>query len=270
MTSPTDESAVTHLPAAVTGQAHVDALRASVQRLRALAAPMTEHQLTARAYPSEWTVAQVLSHLGSGAVITQRRLEDTLASQQTPDDFAPGVWDTWNAKSPLAQRADALAADAELLDRIAAVTSDERDSFTSAMGPMTLGFGEFVGMRLNEHAFHTWDIEVTTNPAATIAAPAAALVVDNLDLIARFTAKPTGDITSITVATTDPERGFTIDLAPTGVTFTAGTAAGPPSLTLPAEAFARLVYGRLDTTHTPAGIRAEETLHTLRQVFPGP
>ena len=28
------------------------------------------------------------------------------------------------------------------------------------MGPLSLGFNEFVGLRLNEHAFHTWDIEV--------------------------------------------------------------------------------------------------------------
>ena len=51
----------------------------------------------------------MLSHLGSGAVIMQRRLEDTLAGQAMPDDYAPGVWDTWNAKTPVEQRDDALA-----------------------------------------------------------------------------------------------------------------------------------------------------------------
>jgi hypothetical protein len=39
---------------------------------------MSEEELTTGAYPSEWTVAQVLSHLGSGAVITQRRLDRTV------------------------------------------------------------------------------------------------------------------------------------------------------------------------------------------------
>src|SRR4051794_41733676 len=102
-------------------RAHVDALRSSVERLRDLAAPMSEEELTAGAYPTEWTVAQVLSHLGSGAVIVQRRLEDALAGRDTPDDFAPAVWDTWNAKGPVAQRDDALAADAALLARIEAV-----------------------------------------------------------------------------------------------------------------------------------------------------
>ena len=34
-----------------------------------------------RAYPSEWTIADVLSHVGSGAVIMQRRLDDSLAGR---------------------------------------------------------------------------------------------------------------------------------------------------------------------------------------------
>jgi uncharacterized protein (TIGR03083 family) len=250
-------------------RAHIDALRSSVERLRSLAASMSEEELTAGAYPTEWTVAQALSHLGSGAVFMQRRLEDALAGQDTPHDFAPGVWNTWNAKGPVEQRDDALAADAALLARIEAVPPGERNAFSSAMGPMTLGFAQFVGMRLNEHAFHTWDIEVVADPAATIPMPVAALVVDNLDLVARFTGKPTGDTTTITVATTDPERGFLVELTPGGVALTPGAAATSPDVELPAEAFARLVYGRLDADHTPAGQHGP-ALDVLRQLFPGP
>jgi uncharacterized protein (TIGR03083 family) len=250
-------------------RAHVDALRSSVHRLHDLAEAMSEKELTAGAYPAEWTVAQVLSHLGSGAVIMQRRLEDALAGHDTPDDFAPGVWDAWNAKGPVEQRDDALAADAALAARIEAVLSDERDEFASAMGPMTLGFAQFVGMRLNEHAFHTWDIEVVADPAATIPVPVAALVVDNLQLVARFTGRPTGDTATITVATTGPERGFTVELTPGGVALTPGAAAASPDVELPAEAFARLVYGRLDVEHTPAGAHGS-ALDILRRLFPGP
>jgi uncharacterized protein (TIGR03083 family) len=249
--------------------AHVDALRSSVERLRNLASSMDERELTAGAYPAEWTVAQVLSHLGSGAVIMQRRLEDALAGLDTPDDFAPGVWDTWNAKGPVGQRDDALAADAALLARIEAVPPGERNAFSSALGPMTLGFAQFVGMRLNEHAFHTWDVEVVAERAATIPVPVAALVVDNLELVARFTGKPTGGTTTMTVATTDPERGFTVELTPGGVALTTGAAATSPDVELPAEAFARLVYGRLDAEHTPAGQHGP-ALDVLRRLFPGP
>src|SRR4051794_12196998 len=201
-------------------RAHVHALRSSVERLHGLAEAMSEEELTAGAYPTEWTVAQVLSHLGSGAVIVQRRLEDALAGRDTPDDFAPAVWDTWNAKTPAAQRDDALTADAALLARIEAVPPDARDRFSFVMGPMTFDYDQFLGLRLNEHAFHTWDIEVAADPDATIPEPVAALVIDNLDLVARFTAKRTGNATIITVATTGPQRSFTIDLTPKGVTFT--------------------------------------------------
>ena len=194
--------------------AHLTALRSSVARLHELTAGLTDDQLTGRAYPSEWTIADVLSHLGSGAVITQRRLDDTIAGQETPEDFAPGVWDDWNAKPPLAQRDDALAADASLLASLDAVTTEQRSAFVSEMGPMTLDFAQFVAMRLNEHALHTWDIEVAGNPTATIPQQASELIVDNLDLIARFTATPTGDTTMITVATTDPARRLLVELTP--------------------------------------------------------
>jgi hypothetical protein len=173
------------------------------------------------------------------------------------------------ANCPVAQRDDALATDAALLARIEAVPPDDRNTFTSAMGPMTLGFAQFVGMRLNEHAFHTWDIEVVTDPAATIPMPVAALAVDNLELVARFTGKPTGDTTTITVATTDPERGFTVKVPPDGVALTPDAGAASPDVELPAEAFARLVYGRLDPEHTPAVARGS-ALDILRRLFPGP
>ena len=78
----TDATPTTSRPAAPQpSRAHVDALRSSVERLYGLASPMSEEELTTGAYPSEWTVAQVLSHLGSGAVITQRRLDEHPSSR---------------------------------------------------------------------------------------------------------------------------------------------------------------------------------------------
>jgi hypothetical protein len=99
--------------------------------------------------------------------------------------------------------------------------------------------------------------------------PVAALAVDNLELVARFTGKPTGDTTTITVATTDPERGFTVKVTPDGVALTPDAGAASPDVELPAEAFARLVYGRLDAEHTPAVARGS-ALDILRRLFPGP
>jgi uncharacterized protein (TIGR03083 family) len=249
--------------------AHLAALRSSVARLHDLAAGLSEVELSRHAYPSDWSVADVLSHLGSGAVITRRRLEDTLAGHDTPEDFAPGVWAEWNAKTSGAQRDDALTADVALVAALDAVTPEQRSSFASAMGPMTLDFELFVGMRLNEHAFHTWDIEVLNDPTATIPTQATELVIDNLDLIARFTGKPTGDTVTIAVATTEPDRRFEIELTPETVTFGRPADTTPADLELPAEAFARLVYGRFDAAFTPGGDHAA-ALDILRRVFPGP
>ena len=250
--------------------ARLEALQVSVARLGDLASRLSDDEVTRPAYPSEWSIADVFSHIGSGAVIMQRRLDDTLAGADTPDDFAPGVWDTWNAKAPTTQRDDSLIADAAFLARVEGVTAEDRAAFRLAMGPMNLDFHAFVTMRLNEHAIHTWDIEVVIDPAATVPERIAAVVIDNLDMIARYTAKPTGDTKTITVATTGPTRGFTIALNPESVTFTSTTAErAAADVELPAEAFARLVYGRLDPAHTPRNDQGQ-ILDLLRRVFPGP
>ena len=64
------------------------ALQASSDRLQRLVAPLDDAQLERRAYPTEWTVADVLSHVGSSAVILQRRLDDALLDRATPDEAA--------------------------------------------------------------------------------------------------------------------------------------------------------------------------------------
>jgi uncharacterized protein (TIGR03083 family) len=249
---------------------HLAVLKSSVDRLRQLVTPLTDEELGSPAYPSEWTIADVLSHIGSGAVILQRRLDDVLADQATPDDFAPTVWATWNAKSPRAKTTDALVADGEVVQRVEALTTEERADFHFAMGPMNFDLTGFIGLRLNEHALHTWDIDVVLDPSAVVPADAAALIVDNLDLIGRFTAKPTGRAGSIGVHTTEPSRDFGIVLGVDKVTFSPGSSGGDSELVLPAEAFIRLVYGRLDPQHTPAFDGNPEALDDLRRVFPGP
>ena len=102
------------------------ALAGSVNHLRDLTELLDSAQLRSRAYPSEWTIADVLSHVGSGAVIMQRRLDDALAERETDDGFAPSVWDVWNAKSPEAKASDALEADRALIERIESLSDDER------------------------------------------------------------------------------------------------------------------------------------------------
>ena len=249
---------------------HLRALEASADHLRAIIGPLDDAALEQRAYPTEWTIADVLSHLGSGAVIQQRALDDAVAGRPTPSDAAQPVWDEWNAKSPRAQAADGLRADQAMIDRIASLTEAEASAVHISMGPLDLDLTAFVALRLNEHAFHTWDIAVALDPRATIPADAAELLVDNLDLISRFTARPTGDVRTITVRTTEPERTITIELGTDAATVTAGPSSADPDLVLPAEAYSRLVYGRLDPDHTPPFEGDPGALDVLRRVFPGP
>jgi uncharacterized protein (TIGR03083 family) len=247
---------------------YLAALRRSVERLDAIVQSIPDGRLTDSAYPTEWTIADVLSHLGSGAVIATRRLADILAGTETPDDFAQGVSDAWNAKAPGAQRADAIEADRALLDALESTTPEQRNQFAFSMGPIDVDFDGFVGLRLNEHAVHTWDIDVALDPGATIPGDVAQHVVGNLDLIARFTAKPTGDTRTVRVTTTDGANGLTVELAGDSVTATVGSVRGRADVELEADALVRLVYGRLDPGRSPAPDGPE--LDALRAVFPGP
>jgi uncharacterized protein (TIGR03083 family) len=249
-------------------KAHLDALQSSAARLHTMVRPLDEQRLLGPAYPSEWSVADVLSHLGSGAVILQRRLEDTLAGLDAPDDFAPGVWDEWNAKAPVTQRDDALRADQEFVERLADLDRAQQDAFRFVLGPMTFDLSGFIDLRLNEHVLHTWDIEVSFDPSATLFPGATALVVDNLGMMAGYTGRPTGKEHQVTVRTDDPRRHFVIHLGVDSVRLEATGSDGPPDLELPAEAFVRLIYGRLDAAHCPeTGGPAD--LDELRRVFPG-
>lgn len=248
----------------------LSALRSSTDRLAALVRPLDDATIAEKAYPSEWTIADVLSHLGSGAVIMQRSLDDALAGTAKPDDFNHGVWDEWNAKSPRAKVDDALAADAALMARLGAVGAVDQARFKSNLGPFELDWNAFVGLRLNEHLLHEWDVAVTVDPAITLAPDGTAVVVDNLDLVGRFAAKRSGDPGTITIGTTDPERSFAVTVDADAVAFTSAAAAGQADVSMPAESFIRLMYGRLDPDHTPPTVIGEAaTVVQLRAIFPG-
>jgi len=244
-------------------------LRSSAEHLSDVVEHLDADQLDASAYPSEWSIADVLSHLGSGAVILQRRLEDTLAGDETPSEFSEGVWDEWNAKSSVVKRTDGLAADQALLARLGSLRDAERADLRFSMGPLSEDFAGFVGLRVNEHVLHTWDIEVPMDPEATLDPEASEYIIDRLELIARFTGKAADVDLHLSVRTADPRRDFALSVGPEAVTLNSSEPEPHPDLELPAEAFIRLVYGRLDPDHTPA-LEGHDHLVKLRRVFPGP
>ena len=148
------------------------------------------------------------------------------------------------------------------------MTPDERGRYSLNLGPITFDFDSAVRSRLREHVMHTWDIEVAFDPQATLQAEAVPFLIDNLQFIMRFGAKPSGNEHTLHVRTTDPHREFALGQSGDGVTLNEVEDVEVFDLELPAEAFLRLAYGRLDEEHTPKGIDPRY-LDELRRVFPG-
>jgi uncharacterized protein (TIGR03083 family) len=247
----------------------LEPLRYSVEQLRSLVAPLSPEQLRMSAYPKEWTIADVLSHLGSGAVIFVQGIDTAVTGDPAPAEFNQSVWSEWDAKSPEAQWADLPAADAAVIARLSALSPEERARVKVSLGPFELDYDAFAGLRLSEHAFHTWDVDVALNPAAVLPPEVVDSLLGVLEMIARFAAKPTGSTRTYVVRTENPVRTYRIELTPESATVTEGAGEEPADVQLPAEAFLRLVYGRLDPEHTPADIEGVEHLDELRSAFPG-
>jgi uncharacterized protein (TIGR03083 family) len=155
----------------------ISALRHSHDRLRASVQSLGSDQLAQRSYPSEWTIAQVLSHLGSQAEIFGLILEAGLAGREPParEEFPP-VWDKWNAKDPQAQASDALRADQATLERLESMDAGERERLHLKLFGMDIDATGFARLRVSEHAVHTWDVLVALDPAATLAPDARAVL----------------------------------------------------------------------------------------------
>ncbi len=89
----------------------IAALRTTHDELAAVVPTLPDEQLTGPSGASEWTVAQVLSHLGSGAEIALAGYRAALDGEPAPgQDFNESVWDRWNALSPEQQATGFLEA----------------------------------------------------------------------------------------------------------------------------------------------------------------
>ena len=254
--------------------AWIRVLRNSHERLRAAVEPLGQDKLEQGAFPSEWTIAQVLSHLGSSAEITDLRLDAGLSGREPPgQEQCVPIWDRWNAKSPAAQAADGLRADQADVERFEALNADQLARFHLTMFGQDFDAAGLARMRLSEHALHSWDVLVALDPAATVAPDAVALLIDTLGMFVAWAGKPDGKQRKILVSTHVPECRFILETGQ-AVTLTAAGQSGPElgssELRLPAEAFLRLIYGRMDPAHTPSSVQGTGVdLDDLRKVFPG-
>jgi uncharacterized protein (TIGR03083 family) len=220
-------------------------------------------------YDDDWSIAQVASHLGSQAEIFGLFVEAGLSGEAAPggEVFGP-IWDEWNGRTPAQQVADSVRANEEFVSRIEGLSDAQRAEFTVPMFGSDVDLARLIGMRFGEYAVHAWDVAVALDPTAVVAADAVELLIDQLPALAARTGKPADVGRTVVIETVAPERRFALTTGP-DVVLTPDSGTGPADLRLPAEAFLRLVYGRLDPDHTPAELADNEILASLRQMFTG-
>jgi uncharacterized protein (TIGR03083 family) len=254
-------------------RAPIAALRGSHERLAGLAAGMTEETAGEISYCTGWTVAQVFSHIGSGAEIGMDSLAAAFEHREPMSrDEVSKIWDTWNGRAPLEQVAEAVTANAALVEAYESASDETLAAArVTLFGSMTFdGYG-LAGFRLPELAVHTWDIAVTLDPSARVLPDAVELIIDGLPGRMGWMGKPQGRHWAITVETTDPARTFTLTSADAVTLAPAEGSAADGTLRLPAEAFLRLTFGRLDAANADGAdlSGATVTLDDLRATFPG-
>lgn len=252
-------------------RALIGILRTSHDRLAALVQPLGPDQLRAQSYDRDWTIAQVLSHLGSGAEIALRNMSGALSGtgQFDPAAFQP-IWDAWNSRTPEAQAADCLTADEQHVSRLEQLTGEELAAIRLDLFGRELDAAGLVRMRLSEHAMHTWDVAVAVDPSATVLPEAVPEVLEQISQLLSFVAKPAGDSFRVRLRSTGPDGDYLLDVDdPVTLSGWVDGTAVDGVIELPAEALLRLLYGRLDPAHTPAYTAEGIDLDRLRAVFPG-
>lgn len=253
----------------------IDALQATHDELDAVVAGLSDEQLTGPSGASEWTIAEVLSHLGSGSEIGLAGLQAGLAGEPAPgQEFNQGVWDRWNAMSPQEQAAGFREHDARLVEAYEALTPEQRESARFQLGflPAPLSTAGLAGMRLNEAVLHSWDVRVALDSAATVGEPAAEVVVGHFagELAALFGYLGKAD---------QLPGGAVVALGGSGLALVVDDGvrvsreSGKPTARFDGglEAALRLVSGRLREPYAPAGLTVDGNvgLDDLRRVFPG-
>jgi uncharacterized protein (TIGR03083 family) len=257
--------------------ATIAALRSGFDELATLVSGLGNDELANPTGASEWDVSQVLSHLGSGAEIAQNTLQVALEGKPNPGiDFNRTIWARYDGASRR-ERADwFLRANEALTQSYESLNEETRDTLRVDLGflPAPVDVATAAGFRLNELALHSWDVRVGLDPAATVAPEAAAILAGRVGGLAGFLGKPAplgGKTAVIAVTTTDPALDFRLHLAEP-IAISPGVPEQPDgTLTLPAEAWVRLVYGRLKPPYIPASITTSGAadVDLLRQVFPG-
>jgi uncharacterized protein (TIGR03083 family) len=248
----------------------IAAFRRSHDELAALTQRLDSEGLRAQSGSSEWTVADVLSHLGSAAEIAL----GTLTEGKADRDAIPAIWDRWNAMSPEEKAAAFVASEGRLVQALEALDEEALRNETVDVGflPQPISIAFLTSMRLSEVGLHRWDIDVGFDPAAQVPVYAVPFILDVLPNFATFFSKPIGRTGQVAVVTSNPDRSYVLELGEQNATLGEGNASDASArASMPAEAFVRLTGGRLAPEHTPPSVTVtgDLDLDDLRRAFPG-
>ena len=248
----------------------ITALRDEHDALVALLPNLPDEALEGPSGASEWTLAQTLSHLGSGAEISRKPIARAVGAPVAEEDNQ-AVWARWDASSPVEQAAGFVRHDTAYLETVEALTPEQRASAFVDLGflPQPVPVGVALAMRLNEVANHTWDVRAGLDPDAEVAPESAAVLVElfagPLGFLLGFATKP--DQVAEPVRLAVPGGGVLI-----GDSVTVVTSIEDPTATLTGAegATVRLLSGRLRAPYDAAvSVEGNVTLDQLRRVFPG-
>jgi uncharacterized protein (TIGR03083 family) len=248
----------------------IAALRANHDTLAALVPTLTEEQLAAPSGASEWTVAQALSHLGSGAEISRQPIA-TAAGEPVEAEDNQAIWARWDGSTPAEQAAGFIEHDAAYVATVEALTDEQLETLQVDLGflPAPVPAVVALGMRLNEVANHAWDVRVGVDPTATVEAGSAEVLLEQLtgplSFLLGFSGK--ADQVEQEVRLAIPGGGIEITDA---VSVTGALAEPTATFEGEQEAVVRLLTGRLRAPYDAGvSVTGNVSLDDLRKVFPG-
>ncbi|QSB15942.1 maleylpyruvate isomerase family mycothiol-dependent enzyme [Natronosporangium hydrolyticum] len=254
----------------------ITVLRDAHEDLVTYVSAMPPSELKRSSAASEWSIAQVLSHLGSGAEIMRGTIEATLAGDPPPEsESRHAVWDRWNAMPPQEQADTFVSSNELLLGQFEEFDDEQLERLRIDLGflPEPVDVLTTASLRLHEFVLHSWDVKVVSRPTQTLTAAAVEFLFQPVDMLIGWIGQPVSVAAGavVSVRTEAPTRSFGLELSEP-VRIVDPPSAAEATLTIPAEAFIRLVTGRLALDHTPAEAVVEGgelTLDHLRETFPG-
>lgn len=256
-------------------QAVRDALRSSHRDLVAFAETIPPAERSRRSYCTEWSVAQVYSHLGSGAEIGLAGLRSALTGAEPVDKKR--IWQRWDSLSPDEMISGFVAADERYLDALDGLDTADIDQLNVQIDDALISVPVDLTMvlRLAEHALHSWDVHVAFEPQAEVDPRAAELVIDLyppeiVSMVATQRIAGRAGRAALLIEIDSAPRTLLLTFADTVVLEPVEPGTEPACtgrLRVPTPgAWARLLTGRLDDDHLPDGVTSTgvPTLHDLR------